>query len=156
MKDASDDMNYFRRHHLGRGLARAHWTFASQFESRIRAAGFDDFRPADVQIIARLPTGSGARITELAARAHITKQAVGKLVNGLEARGYVTRHKDPADGRATQVALSPRGEGLLLAAQDVIAKIEAEWAVVLGQTGLETLRDGLLAVSDALGPPEYL
>ncbi len=45
---------------------------------------------------------------------------------------------------------------MLDAARDVIAEIEAEWANLLTQNKLDSVRDALLEVSDALGPEEYL
>ncbi|MEM9189277.1 MAG: MarR family transcriptional regulator [Myxococcota bacterium] len=156
MEPSEKELSAFRRTHLGRALARARWTFDAQFADRIRDAGFEDFRPSDVEIIARLPVPDGARITELADRAQISKQAVGKLVRGLEARGYVLRRPDPEDGRAQRIVLSKRGRSLLAAARSVIAEIEEEWAAVLSAAGLTRLRRALLQVSDALGPEEYL
>ncbi|MEM9073835.1 MAG: MarR family transcriptional regulator [Myxococcota bacterium] len=151
-----DELSVFRRRHLGRALARARWTFEAQFEERIRARGFDDFRPSDIEIIARLPVQEGARITELAERAGTSKQAVGKLVQGLEARAYVERKPDPTDGRAQRIVLSARGRRFLDAALEEIAAIEEEWAEVLGARGLASLQRALLKVADTLGHEEYL
>ncbi|MCT0249050.1 MarR family winged helix-turn-helix transcriptional regulator, partial [Synechococcus sp. CS-205] len=137
-------------------LARARWTFEEAFDQRIHARGYEDFRHSDVTVIARLPADGGARISELAERAAVTKQAIGKSVKSLEARGYVERRPDPDDGRAQRVVLSERGMALLNDAREVIAAIEAEWAEVLGAAGLTRLRRALLTVSDELGPAEYL
>lgn len=153
--ESIDAFSEFRRTHIGRALFRAQWTFQTQFEVRIRAKGFTDFRPSDVEVIARLPV-EGARVTELAERSLVSKQAIGKLVKGLEERGYIERGVDPSDGRAQRVFLSKRGRVMLEAAREVIAEIEAEWASVLTQNKLDTVREALLEVSDALGPAEYL
>lgn len=151
-----DDLAHFRRTHLGRALARARWTFEAQFAQRIRAEGYEDFRPSDVEIIARLPADTGARLTELAARSHTTKQAVAKLVRGLEARGYVERRPDPVDGRAARIVLSPRGQALLQDARRVIAAIEHEWTACLGAGEVTRIRRALIRASEAMGPAEYL
>lgn len=157
MPEPPDDaLDRFRRAHIGRALARARWTFEAQFAERIRDRGFDDFRPADTEVIARLPVDGGARITEIAERSQVSKQAIGKLVKGLEVRGYVARRPDPDDGRAQRIVLSARGRALLDAAVDTVAEIETEWAQILGPRGLDHLRGALLEVSDALGPPEFL
>lgn len=43
---------------------------------------------------------AGIRLTELAARANMTKQAMAELVAEIERRGYLQRTTDPADRRA--------------------------------------------------------
>ncbi len=151
---ALEQLNEFRRTHIGRVLARARWTFEAQFTERIQARGFDDFRPADVDLISRLPV-EGARVTDLARRASISKQAIGKLVTGLESRGYVERTPDPDDGRAHRIRLTKRGRKFLEAAREVVAEIEETWAEVLGASGLTRLRNALATVSDALGEAEF-
>lgn len=156
MDPAPNALGEFRRSHIGRALARARWTFEEAFDTRIRALGYDDFRQSDVEVIARLPVDGGARVSELAERAAVTKQAIGKTAKSLEARGYVERQPDPDDGRAQRVILSERGLELLSDAREVIAAIEAEWAEVLGAAGLTRLRRALLTVSDALGSEDYL
>jgi hypothetical protein len=42
----------------------------------------------------------GTRLTELAARAGITRQPMTKLVSVLKQQGYLERRPDPSDGRA--------------------------------------------------------
>lgn len=151
-----NDLRAFRRGHLGRALARARWTFEAQFDERIRARGFEDFRPSDVEVIARLPADTGARLTELAERSPITKQALGKLVASLEARGYVAKQPDPDDGRAQRIVLSERGRAMLEAAREVIQEIEDEWAAALGAGELTRIRKALLKAADTMGAAEYL
>lgn len=151
----ADRLSQTRRTHLGRALARARWVFEDEFQRRIVARGFDDYRPSDSDIIARLPM-EGARITTLAQRSRVTKQAVGKLVRGLEERGYVQRAPDPDDGRAFKVVLTRRGRALLEAALEEITAIEAQWEEVLTPRALKRLKGLLFEVSDELGPEDYL
>jgi DNA-binding MarR family transcriptional regulator len=106
---AHDTSFSFRRGHIGRALARAFWLFEEQVEAGIHAHGFPDYKHADGQVLRHLPVESGARIVELAERANMSKQGMGKLVAGLEARGYLMRRPDPDDGRAQRVLLTERG-----------------------------------------------
>lgn len=46
------------------------------------------------------------RITELAAREGVTQPAITSLVNRLQARGWVERHRDSHDGRAVLATLT--------------------------------------------------
>lgn len=145
----------FRRRHIGRALARAFWLFEDHVLTAMHAEGYADFRQADATVIRLLPEGGG-RITELAQRADMTKQGMGKLVASLEARGYLQRAPDPDDGRAQRVLYTSRGLSLLHTAGGVIARLEAEWADQVGAEKLEEVRSVLLTLADALGPPDYL
>ena len=53
--------------------------------------------------------GEGSRLTELAERSGLTKQAVGEALDDLERMGYVERAPDPVDGRAKIIRLTERG-----------------------------------------------
>ncbi len=150
------DLSPFRRAHIGRALARVYWAFEAEFERRIRPLGFEDYRASDVQVIARLPQGTGARITDLAKRAGVTKQAIGKVVRSLEERGYVERQEDEVDARAQRIVLTRRGFAFLAAARGVIEELEGEWADVLGERGFAQLKRTLRKLGDEVAPPEYL
>jgi len=51
----------------------------------------------------------GSRLTELAARAGMTKQAMGDLVDQCTAWGLVQREPDPLDARAKRIVFTPAG-----------------------------------------------
>ena len=51
----------------------------------------------------------GSRLTELAQRAGMSKQAMGDLVDQCEAWGLVAREADPHDTRARRVRFTPTG-----------------------------------------------
>jgi DNA-binding MarR family transcriptional regulator len=74
----------------------------------------------------------GARLTDLALRADISKQAMGALVNQCEAWGMVTRCSDPIDARARRVQFTPLGLAWLGAYQDAAAQAELEMHQALG------------------------
>jgi DNA-binding MarR family transcriptional regulator len=96
---------------------------AGMLHERLRAAGFDDQRPADDAAFAHIP-GEGIRLTDLARRAGVSKQAMAELVDSLEARGYVERQPDPTDGRAKFVVFSERGWTAVATALDALDDIE--------------------------------
>ena len=82
----------------------------------------------------------GTRITTLADRAGMTKQAMGQLVNDLEARGYIRREPDPNDKRAVLIKFTDLGWQFLQDAFEFKKEIEAEYATILGDDGIQTLR----------------
>ena len=118
-------------------------------EEEVRAAGFDDVRPAHFAVFQHMRPG-GVRATELAQRAQITKQSMGYLVDYLAARGYVERVPDPQDGRAQLVRLTPRGQELARTARAAVQRVETEWAARLGQERVCQLRDTLRALVAAI------
>jgi DNA-binding MarR family transcriptional regulator len=68
----------------------------------------------------------GMRLTDLAARAGMTKQAMGALVTQCEAWGMVTREDDPSDARARRVVFTSIGRAWLSAYEDAVLQAEDE------------------------------
>ena len=88
---------------------------------------------------------NGARLTELAARAGMTKQAMGTLVTQCEAWGMVSREHDPADGRARQVRFTDTGLAWLGAYRDAVAQAESELRQAVGDEVATVIAIGLEA-----------
>ena len=82
-----------------------------QIFSGVVAAGYEDVNPAHVGLF-RYPGLDGQRPSELADQLQITKQSVNDLLGHLDARDYLAREPDPADGRARIVRLTKQGRKL--------------------------------------------
>jgi DNA-binding MarR family transcriptional regulator len=95
----------------------------------------------------------GIRLTELAARVGVTKQAVGQLVDDLAALGMVERVDDPADGRAKRIRFSKRGHAALLQGLGVLRQLEASLRKVVGARRMRDLHETLALVIGALEAP---
>lgn|SRR5436190_21968810 len=108
----------------------------------VRAAGFDDVRPAHVTLF-RWPGPDGRRPTEVAADVQISKQRVNDLLRDLEALGYLRLGPDPSDSRARIIQLTARGRRLHEAAVSVHERVEEEWASTIGARRFEQLRVAL-------------
>lgn len=105
-------------------------------------AGYTDLRPSHFALLQQLRP-EGARVTELASLAQMTKQSMGALVDYVEERGYIDRVPDPRDGRAWLVRLTPRGREVEQVARAAIGELETEWAQYLGNERFATLRSAL-------------
>ena len=135
-----EELDELRQHHVGRLLLRAHRQFSLRAIEELRQRGHDGLNLSHTNLLAHLDTG-GTRLTTLAERAGVTKQAIGKLVADLESKGYVQRTVDPTDGRATLLMYTTRGWKFLQDAHQVKRMIEAEYAGWLGADGLAALRE---------------
>ena len=67
---------------------------------------------------------AGTRVSVLAERAHMTKQAMAELVAHLEAHGYVERIPDPDDRRAKLVRATARGRAVFAIVREFLAEVD--------------------------------
>ncbi len=99
---------------------------------------------AHIHITRHLPL-QGARLTELAQRALMTKQAMGRLVDQCEAWGLVTRTPDARDARAIKVVFTATGLIWLKAFEDAVCEAEAELKQAVGDQVAAVISIGLEA-----------
>ncbi|MBA3595311.1 MAG: winged helix-turn-helix transcriptional regulator [Polaromonas sp.] len=86
---------------------------------------------AHIHITRHLAVG-GSRLTDLAASAGMSKQAMGDLVDQCEAWGLVTREPDPHDKRARMVMFTESGLHWLQAFRTAVSQAEAEFRQAVG------------------------
>ena len=140
MDEKPDDR--WRQSHLGRLLGHAMRRFDSRVLQLMAAsaqaplalsnlAARDKVGAAHIHITRHLPLG-GARLTELAQAAGMSKQSMGDLVDQCEAWGLVTRGADPLDARARRIAFTPAGLDWLAAFQAAVTQAEAEFRAAVG------------------------
>jgi DNA-binding MarR family transcriptional regulator len=87
----------------------------------------------------------GTRLTDLAQKAGMSKQAMGDLVDQCEAWGLVTRDPDPRDARARLVQFTPTGLLWLQAFREAVAQAEKEFRAEVGQDVATVVKIGLEA-----------
>ena len=115
--------------------------------AKLLAAGFTDHRDSWNNVMPHIPP-TGIRLTELAARANMTKQAMAELVAEIERRGYLQRTADPADGRAKIIEFTGKGWSLVNTALPALGELEAEVTSRLGEPAVGQLRSTLLQILD--------
>jgi DNA-binding MarR family transcriptional regulator len=101
---------------------------------------------AHIHITRHLPV-AGARLTDLARFAGMSKQAMGTLVNQCEAWGMVQREGHGADARAKRVVFTEAGRSWLTAYQEAVAQAEDELRSAVGNEVATVLALGLEAYS---------
>jgi len=115
----------------------------------LAARGHPDVRFAHGSVFQFLDD-DGTRVSVLAERAHVSKQAMAQLVAHLEEHGYVERVPDPHDRRAKLVRATERGGEVFAIAQAVIASVDARLRQRLGDAKVEQLRTLLEELDAAL------
>src|SRR5687768_10361104 len=113
----------------------------AKLRERIAEAGHPDIREGHGCVFGFIDIEKGSRLTDLAASAGLTKQAVGEAVTELERLGYVKRVPDPQDGRAKIIKLTDRGMDAIIKSRRIFAGIVLEWAEQLGSELVACLRE---------------
>jgi DNA-binding MarR family transcriptional regulator len=116
-------------------------------------AGFTDARPIHGRVMSQLHGGEGRRLVDLAESAGMTAQAMGQLLDRLEAQGYVERRPDPTDRRAKLIHMSKKGEAGGAATRDAVVRQEESLREVLGAEAYVELRRTLQTLIETHGAP---
>ena len=145
----------WRQTHLGRLMGHA----LRRFDARVlqlmarnvevplalsNLAARDQVSAAHIHITRHLSLG-GARVTDLAQRAGMSKQAMADLVDQCSAWGLVTRSADLLDARARRVCFTPTGLAWLQAFRDAVRQAEAEFRAEVGDDVAVVVAIGLEA-----------
>lgn len=110
-------------------------------------------RPALMRILPWLEAGP-SRVTEIAKRVDVTKQAVGQALKTCEERGWIAYETDPRDGRATLVRLTDEGHAAVENGRAVLRRIERVLEDELGAKRFEALKGSLEQVLSILSQHE--
>ncbi len=160
---AFDPTDAWRQVHLGRLLGHA----MRRFDERVltlmahdvdvplalsNLAARQQVSAAHIHITRHLAL-EGSRLTDLAERAGMSKQAMGALVDQCEAWGLVTRGPDPLDARARQVRFTDDGLAWLEAFRRAVAQAEAEFRAAVGAEVATVVALGLEAYAGDAGRP---
>src|SRR5919198_6016329 len=101
-------LEQLKRESTGQLLLKCARLLDERAVARIRRAGAPTLRPAHTRLLPHIDQ-EGTRLTELARRVGITKQAVGQLVDEMVEMGTLAIEPDPADGRARRGLFTAQG-----------------------------------------------
>lgn len=102
-------------------------------------------RSSQLRLLSLTPA-EGMRVTDLAERVGMTKQALGEFANALEERGLLESVRDAADRRVRILRLTDDGRVAVEASERVIADVEQRWRDLVGAEAWGRLRDDLRLV----------
>jgi DNA-binding MarR family transcriptional regulator len=135
---------------LGTLLRLAHAIMVEEYARWLAGSPYQGIQPAHASAMQPLwQRPEGARLTELARTARITKQSMGALVDSLEDNGYVERVGDPDDARASRVRLTAKGRRYGRDVRAFSREAEAVVADRLGARRLKELRKALQLLVDS-------
>jgi DNA-binding MarR family transcriptional regulator len=134
----------WRHANIGRLLNNAVHRFEARVLELMNERGHAKARIAQLSLTRNLDV-EGTRLTELARRASMSKQAMGELVDQCTELGLVDRMADPADGRARIVKFTRAGLIWLDAFHGAVDIAEREMRAELGKTTMDTILKGLVA-----------
>lgn len=109
----------------GHLIRRLQQISVSVFSDRMRALGHDLTSPqfATLAVLAAAPGIDQATLADMIAH---DRPTIGGVVERLEAKGLVTRHRNPTDRRARVLALTDAGEALLAALLPAVRAIQPD------------------------------
>lgn len=132
---------------LGSLITAAGQRLAGELDASLGAAGFADLRSAHASVFMSIDP-EGSRVTDLAQRTRMTKQAAGELVRYLCGRGYLMIDADALDRRAKRVQLTERGWEAIRVGEQVIAEFDRWLDATVGAGEVARLRDVLTRIAE--------
>jgi DNA-binding MarR family transcriptional regulator len=149
-QDERGEFERAKRASLAQVLFKSARLLNEQALARIREQTGKPIRPAHTTLFPHLDL-EGTRLTDLARRVGISKQAVGQLVGDLEAMGWLERVPDPEDGRAKLVRFTRRrGKSSAMDGLALLGDMESELRRELGAESFDQLADLLGRLLDLL------
>jgi DNA-binding MarR family transcriptional regulator len=139
-----------RRRSLGRHLYTLYRIYDSRVLAGMHSAGFKDIRPVHTDILRTVDVG-GSRVTDIATRCNITKQAAGQVIKELVSLGYVRQMTDRKDTRVRMVVFTERGMDLIVHLGGIFKRIDSKLADAIGNQELATFRVQVDQMIEKLG-----
>jgi DNA-binding MarR family transcriptional regulator len=127
---------------LTRLLLEAFRALDGELVESLRDRGLGELTPAQAAAMFHIDRG-GTRLTDLAQRAEVTKQAMMQVVDQLESAGLVRRRPDQADARAKVVKLTAKGLRHRAEARRAVGSVETRIRRRLGDRRFDSLRSAL-------------
>ena len=158
MSKTTSEQNQDIAYKLSNNLVRLLIEFSKDFERRtlkaLQERGHSDIRPSHSVLFSNLGLGA-VRVTELAERAQVTQQAMGKMLKEVERMGYIERRVDQKDKRAKEIRLTEKGVDMVEVSMEVVDEVRQYYSEKIGSKELDHLEDSLRKAVDKIGL-EYL
>lgn len=118
---------------------------------------YSPLTPSSFRLLSLIPE-EGARVTDLATLAGMTKQALGQFVDLLEPLGYVVSSQHPTDRRVRLITRTALGDHVVADVNAMYERLDSYWESLVGPRRWATFRTVIteLAVGweDEVGRPQ--
>lgn len=122
-------------------LGAADW-FDTALRARLAARGWPHLSRTRSLLFLHLGRGV-VRPAALAREIDVSRQAIQKLLDGLETHRLIERSPDPDDARSQIVQLTEQGQAFVDEASALLCDLEVELAERIGTAAVDSLRQAL-------------
>ncbi|MBX4926396.1 homoprotocatechuate degradation operon regulator HpaR [Rhizobium binae] len=129
-----------RRRSLAIGLLRAREAVMSHFRPILAA---HDVTEQQWRVIRVLSEAGMLDASEVADKASILAPSLTRMIRSLEERGFITKHKDKADGRRVLLQITTAGQTMVDDVMPESLKVYADIGARFGEARVEQLLDML-------------
>ena len=123
---------------------------ADRLNAAVERAGIEGMR-TPFGFVIRALAEAPLELTALADRLGVTKQAAIKVVDEMEARGFLIREPHPSDRRAKVLVLTRKGLAVREAALAESRRMEAELRLDVGDDDVDAMRRVLVRFAERHG-----
>jgi DNA-binding MarR family transcriptional regulator len=127
-------------------MRAARGVYAQSIRAELHAMGVDDLPRNGAFVLAGIGATGGPR-ADLPSELGVTKQAVSQVVDILVGRGYLERLDVPGDRRRVDLALTERGNKVLLAVVRAVEAIDHQIEARLSMEKVHSMREVLIALA---------
>ena len=146
-----DPQHPWRHDNIGRLLLSSVINWQDVLVNGLQDKGYRRFRASHMNLLRHIDV-DGTRITEIAERARMSKQAIGQLVATCETQKLVRSIPDPTDRRAKLITFTHLGRTVIDVERGVMEDMDAALRNFLGAAALAELRRSLSRLADWPGP----
>jgi len=132
-------LQHRRDQYLGRQLLKLERKFTQQSLQLMNERGLFDINLGHFSVLPFIDD-TGVRASNVAKQSGISKQAVGKSIDDLKGKGYISSIDDPSDRRASLIKLSPKGLKMMDLALQATQEVEQEWEELIGKKKFSLLK----------------
>ena len=125
-------------------LARLGHAFKARAVAALSAAGFELY---DYSVLALLAEGDRVTQSTIADVLGVDPSRLVAVLDSLEQRDLVTRHRDPQDRRRHVVTITAGGNQQLLHLREVVRRLEDDFFAPLDEAKRKTLHDLLIELA---------
>lgn len=130
-------------------LVRLGMVFKARALEHLAGAGFSQYQYSVLALLAEQPQEAQAQIAD---RLGLDRSQLVRILDGLEDRGLIVRHRDRVDRRRHTVSVTAAGRRQLQRLRDMIDQLEDDLLAPLDKAGRETLHALLLRLADVHDP----